>query len=648
MIIVLRKLHLIVALLFFVVFSSYAQNNDAFSEFKKLESVNQKFNYFFDSSEKYNINSAYDWRSKVREYLKTAASTNDTIAICKYSVILSQIHFDLGNYTESIKMANTLYLDKQRLGIEEKKILLEIMDTTYSELQLYDKQLEVRKEKIALGISNDLKLYDVYANLGLYRLAMEDYIMEVKKTLADDDYFGQAKYSNKLGDYLRMQSVPHLSIKNYNNANSFIDLFLNNYKHKNKEERNEANLLKGIILGNLGKCRTKLQEYDQAIVQLEESVIIIKKHNHGKFSRELRENMLYLSECFLQQEDYDLAKSYLDSDQYALNSGTLLKQNRLLATYYEKNKQYDSSSFFLKKYIKLKDSLDNLSMKNKVAGLLVESNIENKKETIKEQQKRIEKSDAQIKNSEKKINYTIIALVLALLGITGLFLAYRKSVRVQKVIEEQKKIIESSLIEKDSLLKEIHHRVKNNLQMVSSLLSIQTKNTKSQAAIAALQEGKSRVKAMALIHQKLYQNEDLSVIEMQGYIETLVTSIKALYSKRGADKVDIVIDAGSTELDIDRAIPFGLILNELVSNSFKYAFPDEEGGTINIHIDLEGEKEGGYFEYSDTGIGLPDDLEERTKSSMGYNLINRLVNQLKSNLNVDREAKGVRFWFNFG
>ena len=181
--------------------------------------------------------------------------------------------------------------------------------------------------------------------------------------------------------------------------------------------------------------------------------------------------------------------------------------------------------------------------------------------------------------------------------------------------------------------------------MVSSLLSLQTKNTKNKSAILALEEGKSRVKAMALIQQKLYQNEDLSVIEMQGYIESLINSVQSVY-KKGGHNISITIDAEGTELDIDRAIPFGLILNELVSNTFKYAFPkSDENGKIYIHLRKNGK--GGYFEYSDNGVGLPKSVSERTSSSMGIRLINRLVNQLQSTLNIDQNSEGVRFWFNF-
>jgi len=151
---------------------------------------------------------------------------------------------------------------------------------------------------------------------------------------------------------------------------------------------------------------------------------------------------------------------------------------------------------------------------------------------------------------------------------------------------------------------------------------------------------------MALIHQKLYQNDDLSVIEMQGYIESLINSVQSVY-KKGGHNIHITIDAEGVELDIDRAIPFGLILNELVSNSFKYAFPNnDEHGKIYIHLRKTNGQDG-FFEYTDNGVGLPDNTDERANSSMGIRLMNRLANQLQSELNIDKTAEGVRFWFNF-
>ncbi|CAN0603215.1 unnamed protein product, partial [Ectocarpus sp. 12 AP-2014] len=207
---------------------------------------------------------------------------------------------------------------------------------------------------------------------------------------------------------------------------------------------------------------------------------------------------------------------------------------------------------------RIKDSLNKKQsslIKQQLVTIVANEDLVNSQRLIDEQKRINELARSEMKAKDERINLVFISLIFTLLGFAGLVYAYLKSIKNQRLIAEQKHIIENALVE-------------NNLQMVSSLLSLQTKNTRSKSAIEALEEGKSRVKAMALIHQKLYQNDDLSVIEMQGYIESLINSVQSVY-KKGGHNISITIDAEGTELDIDRAIPFGLILNELVSNSFK-------------------------------------------------------------------------------
>ncbi|HUH46070.1 MAG TPA: histidine kinase dimerization/phosphoacceptor domain -containing protein, partial [Arenibacter sp.] len=437
----------------------------------------------------------------------------------------------------------------------------------------------------------------------------------------------------------------------YKKAEGFINIYLNDIsKEKTEQEISNGNLLKGIIEGNIGKCYALLKEYDMGIPFLQSSITAIEEYNRGKFSSDLVENTLELADCYLQKEQYDDARELLLKIIAPSKVENTIRRNGLLAAYYDRIGDYKNSVEYLKRNVRIRDSLNRneSSMKKQQLAAVAGQEIEYSKKMMEEQKLDLERSKTELLAKEERIHIVFISLIFILIGFAGLVYAYLKSIKNQRLIEEQKKIIEASLVEKDSLLKEIHHRVKNNLQMVSSLLSLQTKNTRSKAAIQALEEGKSRVKAMALIHQKLYQNDDLSVIEMQGYIESLINSVQAVY-KKGGHNINITIDAEGVELDIDRAIPFGLILNELVSNSFKYAFPDDEADTGNgkIYIHLRKNGEQGYFEYSDNGVGLPADTDELANSSMGIRLMNRLVNQLQSTLNIDKKAEGVRFWFNF-
>ncbi|WP_286812309.1 histidine kinase dimerization/phosphoacceptor domain -containing protein [Maribacter sp. UBA3344] len=625
------------------------QNEDYYKQFQDLENGELRSFFFFNTPNRYNQNSPYDWLDTVKVYLNSSEKTKDSISIRNYQLIESQIYYDLGNYEKSLAIARPLYDDLSNLDLDSKHIILDILDSNYAKLELYDKQIEIRRVKRELGLTDNVAFYDIYASLGQYRKAMRDYMTEEKKELKDDDYYGLAIYNNTIGNYLRQDKSTPTALSYFKKAEGLIKVFLSDVtnQHSDKEIA-DGRILNGIIIGNIGKCHVQLGEYEKAIPFLEESREIIRKYNKSKFSSDIIENTLALAECYLKLDDYAKATDYLSDEMNPIKLDNILKRNRIYADYYFKTGDYQNSTVYLKKNIRIRDSIDALAsnIKNQQLTSVIEQDLDNSKKTMEQQKAQLEASRKDIKARDDKISLVFVSLIFTLIGFAGLVYAYLKSIKNQRLIAEQKFIIENSLVEKDSLLKEIHHRVKNNLQMVSSLLSLQTKNTRSKAAIAALEEGKSRVKAMALIHQKLYQNDDLSVIEMQGYIESLINSIQSVY-KKGGHNINITIDAEGVELDIDRAIPFGLILNELVSNSFKYAFPhDDSNGKIYIHLRKIAGQEG-FFEYTDNGIGLPEDTDERANSSMGIRLMNRLANQLQTSLNTDKTNEGVRFWFNF-
>jgi two-component sensor histidine kinase len=625
-----------------------AQEEDALNAFRDMGDTQVRLKYFYSLENRYQTRSGYDWLESVNAYLDNARIVNDTVSEKKYLLMQAQILHDLGDYEKSIEKALELNEKKSALDTMIQRNLLELLDHNYAKLELFNKQVEVRQEMRQLGIKENVTFYDIYADLGMYDEAKNEYIMETQHKIDDKDYFGLAGYNYNIGNYLRWDKQHESAITKFKKARSYIELYLVDFESENSSQaREKGNLMATKIDAATGVSLAELGQYEEAISILETCISDLDEKYHDQAQAILSECRLSLAQCYLSTNELEKASDYL-SIGMVLSPEMEMRRNRLMARYFERLQNYEASNLYLKRNLRINDSIKSSRdlMKNQQLNVVAGKQVELSRKLIDEQKLEMERARNELLEKEQRIGVFFVSLVLTLLSLAAFVLAYLKSIRSQRLIAHQKNIIESALVEKDSLLKEIHHRVKNNLQMVSSLLSLQTKNTRSKAAIEALEEGKSRVKAMALIHQKLYQNDDLSVIEMQGYIESLINSVQSVY-KKGGHNIDLQIDAEGVELDIDRAIPFGLILNELVSNSFKYAFPDDDGqGKIKIHLRSNPDG-GGFFEYTDNGIGLPDDTDERAESSMGIRLMNRLVNQLQSTLNIDKTVDGVRFWFNF-
>ena len=209
----------------------------------------------------------------------------------------------------------------------------------------------------------------------------------------------------------------------------------------------------------------------------------------------------------------------------------------------------------------------------------------------------------------------------------------------RKQADEQ---IARSLQEKEVLLKEIHHRVKNNMTVIYSLLNLQANGTEDKAARAILDEARDRVNMMALIHKKLYQSKDLAHIDYKEYLQNLATGIADTYQRRD---VVVSVDMESVFFDVTVGIPCGLIVNELITNSLKYAFPEGRKGTIRVGINKDGAGNN-VLTVADNGAGFPDTVDFRNTTSLGLQLVNILSGQIQGKIELVRNA-GTTFRITF-
>ena len=190
--------------------------------------------------------------------------------------------------------------------------------------------------------------------------------------------------------------------------------------------------------------------------------------------------------------------------------------------------------------------------------------------------------------------------------------------------------------EKEVLLREIHHRVKNNMQVISSLLNLQCDKVENEQERQALFESQQRIIAMSMIHETLYSSQYLSSIDLSVYLKNLVHHLQGVYCANTG--INIILELDEVELGLEQAVPCGLIINELVTNAYKHAFPGDSKGTIKIRLHPSDEREV-ILEVIDDGVGFASDPDPENSSSLGLILVTGLLkHQLKGSLNVSNEG----------
>ena len=215
-----------------------------------------------------------------------------------------------------------------------------------------------------------------------------------------------------------------------------------------------------------------------------------------------------------------------------------------------------------------------------------------------------------------------------------------RDITERKIMEDK---IKDSLQEKEMLIRETYHRVKNNLMVISSLLDLQARYIEDIKTQNIFRDSQNRARSMALIHEKLYQTTDLKWINFADYIQKLSMELFETYSGQ-SNNIKIDFDLENNELDTETSIPLGLIINELISNSLKHAFVDGRSGTIKIRFYKDDEKY--VLIISDDGIGFPEELDYKKSDSLGLRIVNSLVDQIRGEIDMDR-THGTKFTIKF-
>jgi two-component sensor histidine kinase len=304
--------------------------------------------------------------------------------------------------------------------------------------------------------------------------------------------------------------------------------------------------------------------------------------------------------------------------------------NKEISHAYSRLENYKKALEHYQQYAEMHDSVyQEQAQRNMVE---MEQKFQAEKRNMEISQLRLDNAEKELNIRKQKSvrNLFLACFIFAL--ITGV-VVYRSYKRKKKADSE-----------KEALLKEIHHRVKNNLQIISSLLNIQTEYVTDLEVMGAVQESQSRVKAMALIHQLLYQEKNLTRIEFGSYLKQLTSTLSSIFQKPGS-QIAVAIHVSDVYFDIETSIPLGLIVTELVSNAYKYAFNGTAEG--NIEIDLKpGPDNNHLLMVSDNGPGLPAGTDIHSLKTLGLKLVNILTGQLDGRFSYEYK-NGALFMIEF-
>ena len=421
-----------------------------------------------------------------------------------------------------------------------------------------------------------------------------------------DDKMGVARVTGNLASTLFEQGDTITAISKYK--------MLAKLAEEHKDYRSQV-----IGLYNAANGYYQLAMYDSATVYIDQAIPVAKDmgkrmtymidYKKGVIDIELAENERGLARL---EGAYEVALelgSYVDARDMA---HYLVRGSEAIG-------DMSAALDYSRKYTELKDSVISIESSATI------NELRTKYETEK---KELQIVNLELTNSRQKQRLVGGAVALGLISLLSFFLF-----QLYQKVKSQKAVITKALSEKDLLLREIHHRVKNNLQLVSSLLTLQGRSIDDEMAQQAIREGQSRVRSMALIHQDLYNKENLMDIGVREYMEKLTQEIFSTYQIE-PDRVTLTMQIDDIELDVDTLVPLGLIINELITNSLKYAYTDRSAGALSVSL-TQGDRTL-MLRVSDDGVGY-DPLQVR-KNSFGSTLITALVEQLEGDMQLSIEG----------
>ncbi|RKR09102.1 two-component sensor histidine kinase [Flavobacterium sp. 90] len=573
--------------------------------------------------------------------------------------------------TEAISLYASLGMEEKRIENYMKITVIYFWGKKVNEAKkrLYQNLVDLRK--IGFTHQQFAESTIVYLELGQHNMKSAFYyaLKSVKRMESEKDYAFADIFYMRLGDVYNLYGHYEEALELYTKSikigrqNLNIGTWYKSFygavaalslKGKTKEALNYINSMtakyppvntfdKMFVAFIKANCYDQLKNYVQAEKYFKEVAYFAKQLNTPETIRDVVHQYTMIALFYIKTNRLEQAKFYTDKI-YAIGKESNSPRNSeyfqaLLFKTDSINGNYKGALEHFQRIKKITDSIHGADKNRQIEELKIEYETKNKEQKIKllNNQSRLQESELQ--KSQLLNNLSIWSLILLLIIIVLLYSRYRLKQRNHAKLELKEKEINQKNInlrhlldEKEWLLKEIHHRVKNNLQTVISLLNSQSAYLDNDMALSAIKNSQHRIHSMSLIHQKLYNSENISTINMPNYIKELVEYLKDSFSLGQRIRFEIKIDP--LELDVAQAVPLGLILNEAITNSIKYAFPDDRSGMV--YITLETIKENLYLmTIADNGIGIDIDFSNKKVNSFGMSLIKGLSDDLEAKFSME-------------
>ncbi len=557
------------------------------------------------------------WEQLILQEINWANKNKDLKNSIRLQYYLAHIYHANKLFSKSVPIQIKLiqssgYLTK----IQEQKTYTQL-EKAFVQTNEFAGALAIRKQRLKKGLA--ASSYDLYQDFELHELAINEFLnYENPKR---EKIFDQYKYYRILG-------VLYFENGKIDSARKYFEIGL---------KLCERNIIKGgknfptkIHLSNLanfkgllGRCYMDQGAYQKAIQLLKFDIDLSNEDANNKIFK-----MIHLANCYIQLKKSPDALVYIKELEKLIlhkeDKRMFIRFYELKFKYFEFTKEYDSAYYYANQYISLKDRHTASISKNQAILLLsnIEADARKKDLLITKAKLEIERVDKKAQNASLWASVFVAIAVSIILLLLFIYTIQKNKSRV---------IIEKKNEENELLLKELHHRVKNNLQVIYSLINLQKRRLETPELNETLSMVQNRIKTMSLVHQNLQENNSLKDVNLGAYIKTISEYLKSLYLN---DEKEITIKLNidnNIAFTMDKSITIGLLINEIMSNSLKYAFKGRSAGEISITIQVI--QDGFQMKVSDNGNGFIAD-DSKTKS-LGMYLIKNLVRQMQGKYEVD-------------